>query len=547
VARTPAFAWLRNLHRTAGQPSPSAQPVDLTRRALLLRLGATAGLLAVPRVWARARASGKVLVVGGGLAGLTCAWRLVQAGLDVTVIEAQDRCGGRARSLRGERIGGGVAELGGELVDRDHRHIQRLVEALNRDRRKNEAPLAWDRIRAFDARHELRDDVVWAAGALRSPKEITREMAKIAAHVQADAAARDKDRTARRSWQALDETSVAQYLDGLGQLADRPAPWLIELLSAAWTAEYGLDAKDQSALNFVSMFGDFYDNGQVRWQDEEVECLHLRGGNDQIVSRLAHRVSASGRIELGTRLMALRARSGGGWLATVAHAGGRRDIPADAVVLALPFSRLREADLRGVTLSPAKRRAIAELGYGTNTKVMTALRGQPWRERGLSGASMGDCRLGLTWDSSRPDETAARNAPRTGVLTQFRGGIEAIRACAQQDTASADAALAAVAALWQAATPEAGPFGVPALSGRRIAAPVYADWPKSDVAYGSYACYRSGQWSACEGAEGAREPGAPRLVFCGEHTSQVAQGFLEGAVESGDRAAAELLGDGRDG
>lgn len=542
MARTQLFRWLRHHTRNAPTADDLRPPVDLRRRALLRQLGMLGGLLTATRLSARPRATGTVLVVGAGLAGLTCAWRLLQAGLDVTVIEAQDRVGGRAHSLRGDRLQGSLGELGGEFVDRDHGHIQQLVKALNADLRKGETPLLWDRIRAFDERHGLRDDVIWVDGALRSGRDIVSELRKVADHVRADAAQRSHASPKRRSWQALDEMTLDAYLHGMGQLADRPAPWLRNLLAAAWTAEYGLDATSQSALNFISAFGDFYSERHVQWQDPDVECLHLRGGNDLLATRLATRVTDGGKLLLGTALVALRPHSAGGWMATVEASGSRRDIRADGVVLALPFSRLRQADLKQVPLSPQKRSAIQNLGYGTNTKVITAMRGQPWRLRGLSGATMGDTRYGVTWDSSRPDVEAARTDPAVGVLTQFRGGAGAVAACMAQDTGSADAALAAIAQVMAAATPHAGAFDGAQLAALRIAAPVYANWAVSPVALGSYACYRSGQWTAFGGSEGAAEPGAPKLVFSGEHTAQEAQGYLEGAVESGVRAARELLG-----
>src|SRR5690606_33323639 len=58
-------------------------------------------------------------------------------------------------------------------------------------------------------------------------------------------------------------------------------------------------------------------------------------------------------------------------------------------------------------------------------------------------------------------------------------------------------------------------------------------WPSVPTALGSYACYAPGQW-AYYGVEGEREG---RLHFCGEHTSLDFQGYMEGAAETGLRAA----------
>jgi monoamine oxidase len=62
-------------------------------------------------------------------------------------------------------------------------------------------------------------------------------------------------------------------------------------------------------------------------------------------------------------------------------------------------------------------------------------------------------------------------------------------------------------------------------------------WPTAPFALGSYACYLPGQavWS------GTESEAVGQLHFCGEHTSENFQGYMEGAAESGERAAAEVL------
>jgi monoamine oxidase len=75
-----------------------------TRRGLITRAGAGAiALSALGRLTpaARAAAAQRIVVVGAGLAGLTCAYRLKQAGYTAQVYEASDRLGGRCWSIRG--------------------------------------------------------------------------------------------------------------------------------------------------------------------------------------------------------------------------------------------------------------------------------------------------------------------------------------------------------------------------------------------------------------------------------------------------------------
>lgn len=77
---------------------------------------------------------------------------------------------------------------------------------------------------------------------------------------------------------------------------------------------------------------------------------------------------------------------------------------------------------------------------------------------------------------------------------------------------------------------------LPGVSAKFTGAVTFDDWPRNPWTLGSYSYYRVGQYQQFSGAE--REI-VSSCHFAGEHTSQDAQGYLEGAVESGIRAAAE--------
>ncbi|GGL35137.1 flavin monoamine oxidase family protein [Planomonospora parontospora] len=117
-----------------GTPGAPGTPGALTRRALLVGVGAAGGAGAMyaamgalglaPDSQDRAftppqrsdfsltgRGAAKVVVLGAGIAGLTCAYELGKAGYDCTVLEAADRVGGRNLTVRG---GDRLTELGGE-------------------------------------------------------------------------------------------------------------------------------------------------------------------------------------------------------------------------------------------------------------------------------------------------------------------------------------------------------------------------------------------------------------------------------------------------
>src|SRR5436190_2728938 len=145
MARSPLFAAVRRVIREARWSLRTATPPQetverwrdaaLTRRRLLQTGAAAGAILAVEggrivRAAAAPKGRGDVAIVGAGIAGLTAAFRLQEAGVGVRVFEAQDRIGGRMFSLRNHFADGQVAELGGELVDTGHTHLQRMCKTF---------------------------------------------------------------------------------------------------------------------------------------------------------------------------------------------------------------------------------------------------------------------------------------------------------------------------------------------------------------------------------------------------------------------------------
>jgi monoamine oxidase len=170
-----------------------------------------------------------------------------------------------------------------------------------------------------------------------------------------------------------------------------------------------------------------------------------------------------------------------------------------------------------VDLPGAKRRAIAELGYGTNAKLMIGFDRRPWRDHGANGASMSDLAFQTTWETSRKQPGSA------GILTNFTGGRHGVE---RGDGSAAEQAARAVADLERVF-----PGVAAARDGGREAR---MHWPTHPWAQGSYACFRPGQWSALRGAIGESVGG---LHFAGEHCALETQGFMEGGCESGEIAA----------
>ena len=223
---------------------------------------------------------------------------------------------------------------------------------------------------------------------------------------------------------------------------------------------------------------------------------------------------------LDTRLEAVHRRATGTYVLTVHQAGTARDFNADKVVLAIPFSVLRHVDLAGVELPVVKRLAIATLGYGTRTKLVTGFTRRVWHDTNGNGSSVSDLPYQSSWEASR-------GQPGThGILTNFTGG--------QRSLTLGEGTLDERAAEFAGQLERI----FPGVKEAHTKLAVRFRWVTAPSFLGSYACYKPGQYTTIAGAEGEAVDG---LHFAGEHTSLAFQGFMNGAVESGERAAREIL------
>jgi monoamine oxidase len=140
------------------------------------------------------------------------------------------------------------------------------------------------------------------------------------------------------------------------------------LLENACSGLYGLDSREQSALNLVYLFGS-PDPARGPFASGLTQASRkIMGGNEQLPLALA-RSLPQGCIQLSHQLVALERTSDASLTLTFAVAGGTRQVQCDCAILALPFSALRHVDYRRAGFDPLKQQAIEELGYGTISKL----------------------------------------------------------------------------------------------------------------------------------------------------------------------------------
>lgn len=513
MPRSPLFSLVRRSARLAqlslhtGEDAATvagraAERRGLSRRTFLAGTAAAAAGAAACRT-SPDRSAPPVLIVGAGLAGLVTAWRLEQAGIPARVMEGQNRFGGRMLSLRNYFSDGQVAELGGELIDTGHESIRRIAQDLGielNDLATDDPSLA---------------KTVWWFEGRRSEEEVIEGFRHLVPRIEGDLATlRGDDVTALEpnGGEVLDRMSIAAWLDRAGV-----SGWMRRLIEVAYTTEYGLEPGDQSALNFLTMIDPNPDSFAIFGESDE--RFHVSGGNDRIVHAVAGRLHRP--VETGSVLEAVRLLDDGTVRCSFLRDGTAFSVDAPEVVLAIPFTMLRGVRI-DAPLPDAKRRAIAELGYGTNAKLMVGFDDRPWRRQGSDGSVVADLPFQLTWETSR------LQPGRSGILTNFTGGAHGVEIGAGSDASQAAALVRDLERLW------------PGISSARSEASKQArfHWPTNRWVKGSYASYLPGQWTSVRGLEAQA---APPLFFAGEHCSLDFQGFMNGASESGERAAAEIL------
>lgn len=506
MARTFLFSLLRRALCKAARPPTSS--VRRSRRNFLAGAGAlglscagagspsTASPSFSPPPRERAK---RVAVIGAGLSGLTCALRLKQGGVRAQVFEASERTGGRVWTSGQGLAGGQVVELGGEFIDTGHRVLRNLIDELG---------LASDDLVAAQA--GLRADTFWFGGESLDEATIVEAFRPLAARMQRDLAASDESSEA---FARLDRQSLAEYLSLDPELDAR----LKRLIEIAYIGEYGLEADQQSSFNLLWLI-DSEQSEPFRVFGDSDERFHVRGGNQQVTDRLAENLA--GQIELGRRLLRIQATHHQGFRVTLDRGGSAHEADFDHVVLALPFTLLREVELR-LPLPPLKAEMIRELGYGTNAKLMLQFEARVWRDaHRASGSCFTDNGLQTTWDTSRAQPG------NHGLMTVFMGGRAGLELGEGDPETQARRQLDRIEEIFPGAR-----------ASYREGSALRMHWPSMPLARGSYSCFRPGQ-ARYSGSEGSA---VGRLHFAGEHTSVDFQGYMNGAVESGERAAREVL------
>lgn len=453
----------------------------------------------------------RIVIVGAGLAGLTCAYRLKQAGISSTIYEAADRVGGRCWTRRGYFKDDQMVERGGELIDTCHKEIQDLAKELDLelDNLITAEPVDTKPFYFFDE-HAYSFD------------EVTNDFMEILPKLQKDLKEAGEttlyDSYTERGFE-LDHMSIVEYINETvpGGIHSRFG----KLLALAYSVENGADAHVQSALNLLYLLG-FAQKEPFRMYGDSDECFHVRGGNDQIPALLAKKLQ--GHIKFNSQLIKIEQDDHKIRL-LFQNQEKKWAVLADKVILALPFSILRTIDYQNARFQPLKSAAIEELGMGVNTKLHAQFVDRFWNELGNNGETFADTGYQQTFESTRAQQG------KSGILVNFTGGETAAR-----QVAFIDKKLKGTTKNFLDKLEPVLPGSINNWNGLATV----DHWLSNQWSKGAYSYWKVGQYTKFAGILGEREE---NIFFAGEHTSIKYPGYLNGAVETGERAASEVIND----
>jgi monoamine oxidase len=432
-------------------------------------------------------AAPSVIIIGAGLAGLAAAHALEQRGARVVVLDARDRVGGRVLTLR-DGLGGLHGEAGGEFIDDDQEEIRKL----SRQFRLEEARVLRSGFAHYRAGSDGRRRVRPVAGGWRETEEAIQPLVHA---YRVNGEVPDGPIAA-----AISARSIASWLDAIDASVD------VRATARAMRGFYVADPEDLSLLVYVEQFA-------AGANPAERQLFRLRAGSDRLPQALAKSLRGELRLNCAARRI-VQTRKGVSVIADTRR--GRAEIRGDFAVVTAPASLAAEIEF-APALPDAQRAALGRLRYGRGTKTLLRFDSHPWRRRGYRAFAT-DLGVGAVWDGSEEQKGSG------ALLTLLAGG-------GASDWTKAALARGGAEKLIEC-------LSFVGLGRARLLSYQSFSWEDDAWARGAY-CFFDPSFPPPERRLLSRP--FTRIHFAGEHTSIKWQGYMNGAVESGLRAAEEIM------
>jgi monoamine oxidase len=444
----------------------------------------------------------KVIIIGAGLAGLSAAYELTQAGHDVTVLEARTRPGGRVHTLRDPFAEGLYADAGATRVPSHHHFTLKYVELFDLTLDPFEPP---DLPSVYYVRGKRIQ--VTAGQKVEWPYDLTAEERMLGLN-------------------GMRQKYIWSMLAELGDVTDPswPSPetlkrydqmnrsdfWRSRGASAEAIALLSLGGIDDRIETWSTLF-------MLRNQalnQKLADYFRIRGGSDLLPKAFAVRLSE--KIQYAAPVVRIEQRAQD-VKAVFLHAGAYHTLTANHLICAVPFTVQKNIEVTP-PFSVEKQRAIEQLPYLSVSKIFLQSRRRFWADKRESGFATTDLPISQVWDM-----TYSQPGTR-GILQAYPISLHSRRVTGMSETERINFALEQVETIY------------PGIR-EHFEGGVTKCWDEDEWARGASAYYKPGQFSALL-PHVARPEG--RIHFAGEHTSVWIDGWMQGALESGNRVAQEV-------
>ncbi len=452
-------------------------PNKQNRRDFLKILGAGSVGIALSNrnIFAQKRKKSCV-IIGAGFAGLAAAFKLQNAGWEVTILEARDRIGGRVFSYRMPQNKDLICELGAEWVGESHERIKALCYDFK---------IALQRHQFED--YLLQDGKVSRPGAWGFSEQAKTAFEKAKAEYEKLTALQERK---------LDDLDWWTYLEKIGFSEED-----LRLRDLMDSTDFGESIRHVSAYGAMAEYAESSPKNEMDYK--------MTGGNSRLTEEFVKRIGLE-NIKLNTLVEEVNQAKG---VVTVKTATD--SYKTDAVICTAPTQSLLKIKFNP-PLPAVQREAAEKLIYSRICKNSVLYEKRFWKDENFSMVS--DVTSHFYFHSTQNQKG------KEGILTAYAVGEKADVLASQSETRR-----------MRKITNDLVDFDkdAPQLAKGIVS---YA-WQRDKYTDGAYALYKPGQWF---GIRPILQRPHLKVLFAGEHLADW-QGFMEGAIETGEAAAESLI------